>query len=75
MAIYPSSGTGAWEAALANVLSPGDRVLMFETGHFASLWNRLATRLGLTTEVLAYEGRDDLPCPPRPAGAAACRPT
>ena len=36
--IYPSSGTGAWEAALVNTLSPGDRVLMFETGHFATLW-------------------------------------
>src|SRR6478609_8764969 len=36
--VYPASGTGAWEAALANTLSPGDRVLMFETGHFATLW-------------------------------------
>ncbi len=36
--IFPSSGTGAWEAALANTLSPGDKVLMFETGHFATLW-------------------------------------
>ncbi|MDP3760733.1 MAG: aminotransferase class V-fold PLP-dependent enzyme [Ramlibacter sp.] len=59
VAIYPASGTGAWEAALANVLSPGDAVLMFETGHFASLWNRLATRLGLKTEVLAYKGKDE----------------
>ena len=38
--IYPASGTGAWEAALANTMSPGDRVLMYETGHFASLWHR-----------------------------------
>ena len=42
--VYPASGTGAWEAALVNTLSPGDRVLMFETGHFASLWNKMATR-------------------------------
>jgi alanine-glyoxylate transaminase/serine-glyoxylate transaminase/serine-pyruvate transaminase len=44
---YPSSGTGAWEAALVNTLSPGDRVLAFETGHFATLWRDLATSLGL----------------------------
>ncbi len=42
--IYPSSGTGAWEAALVNTLSAGDKVLMFETGHFASLWCELAGR-------------------------------
>ncbi|HVJ75038.1 MAG TPA: aminotransferase class V-fold PLP-dependent enzyme, partial [Casimicrobiaceae bacterium] len=51
--IYPASGTGAWEAALANTLSPGDRVLMAETGHFASLWKRLAERLGLAPDFLA----------------------
>jgi alanine-glyoxylate transaminase/serine-glyoxylate transaminase/serine-pyruvate transaminase len=45
--IYPASGTGAWEAALVNTLSPGDKVLMCETGHFASLWKRLAERLQL----------------------------
>ena len=45
--IYPASGTGAWEAALANVLSPGDRVLMYETGHFATLWKNMAARLGI----------------------------
>ncbi len=45
--IYPASGTGAWEAALVNVLSAGDRVLMFETGHFATLWKQIAERLGL----------------------------
>ncbi|MEQ1882124.1 MAG: serine--glyoxylate aminotransferase, partial [Burkholderiales bacterium] len=45
--IYPASGTGAWEAALVNTLSPGDRVLMAETGQFATLWQKLATRLGL----------------------------
>src|SRR5258708_18232770 len=43
--IYPASGTGAWEAALVNTLSPGDRVLMFETGQFAALWRELAGRL------------------------------
>ncbi|HEX3592899.1 MAG TPA: aminotransferase class V-fold PLP-dependent enzyme [Pseudonocardiaceae bacterium] len=46
--IFPSSGTGAWEAALVNTLSPGDRVLAFETGHFATLWQRMATALDLT---------------------------
>jgi alanine-glyoxylate transaminase/serine-glyoxylate transaminase/serine-pyruvate transaminase len=45
--IYPASGTGAWEAALVNTLSPGDRVLCFETGHFATLWRNMATSLGL----------------------------
>jgi alanine-glyoxylate transaminase/serine-glyoxylate transaminase/serine-pyruvate transaminase len=56
--IYPSSGTGAWEAALVNVLSPGDHVVMYETGHFAALWARLAKRLGLSTEVLEWRGDD-----------------
>ncbi len=50
--IYPASGTGAWEAALSNVLQAGDHVLMYETGHFAFLWNKLAQQLGLKTEVL-----------------------
>ncbi len=54
--IYPASGTGAWEAALANVLSPGDQVLMYETGHFASLWNKMAQRLGLKPEFLGLPG-------------------
>jgi alanine-glyoxylate transaminase/serine-glyoxylate transaminase/serine-pyruvate transaminase len=49
--IYPASGTGAWEAALVNSLSPGDRVLMAETGHFASLWCEMARRLGLEVEL------------------------
>jgi alanine-glyoxylate transaminase / serine-glyoxylate transaminase / serine-pyruvate transaminase len=48
--VYPSSGTGAWEAALVNTLSPGDRVLAFETGHFATLWRGMAERLGLSVE-------------------------
>ena len=58
--IYPASGTGAWEAALVNTLSPGDHVLMYEGGHFAALWQKLATRLGLTTEFLAYAGHDEV---------------
>ncbi|WP_136684506.1 pyridoxal-phosphate-dependent aminotransferase family protein [Falsirhodobacter xinxiangensis] len=48
--IYPSSGTGAWEAAIVNTLSQGDKVLMVETGHFATLWNNMARRLGLNVE-------------------------
>src|SRR5688500_9953182 len=55
--IYPASGTGAWEAALVNSLSPGDRVLMAETGHFATLWQKLAARLGLEVEFLAGDWR------------------
>ena len=56
VAIYPASGTGAWEAALANTMSPGDRVLMVETGQFATLWQKMATRLSLETEFLAEPG-------------------
>jgi alanine-glyoxylate transaminase/serine-glyoxylate transaminase/serine-pyruvate transaminase len=48
--VYPSSGTGAWEAALVNTLAPGDRVLAFETGHFATLWRGMAERLGLSVK-------------------------
>ena len=55
--IYTASGTGAWEAALVNTLSPGDRVLMAETGHFALLWKRLAERLGLQPEFLPGDWR------------------
>jgi alanine-glyoxylate transaminase/serine-glyoxylate transaminase/serine-pyruvate transaminase len=55
--IYSASGTGAWEAALVNTLSAGDRVLMAETGHFAALWKRLAERLGLTPEFLPGDWR------------------
>jgi len=55
--IYPASGTGAWEAALMNTLSAGDRVLMAETGHFATLWQKLATRLGLEVEFLPGDWR------------------
>ena len=56
--IYPASGTGAWEAALVNTLSPGDQVLMYETGHFAALWQKLADRLGLKTEVIRHLGAE-----------------
>jgi alanine-glyoxylate transaminase/serine-glyoxylate transaminase/serine-pyruvate transaminase len=55
--IFPASGTGAWEAALVNTLSPGDRVLMFETGHFASLWNKMATKLGVSVELVPTDWR------------------
>jgi alanine-glyoxylate transaminase/serine-glyoxylate transaminase/serine-pyruvate transaminase len=55
--IYPASGTGAWEAALANTLSPGDKVLMFETGHFAMLWQGIASELGLNVEFVAGDWR------------------
>jgi alanine-glyoxylate transaminase/serine-glyoxylate transaminase/serine-pyruvate transaminase len=57
--IYPASGTGAWEAALANTMSPGDAVLMVETGHFATLWHTMALRLGLEPEFVALPGTDD----------------
>ena len=56
--IYPASGTGAWEAALSNTLSAGDHVLMYETGHFAALWQKLAARLGLKTEIMVSPGPD-----------------
>jgi len=55
--IYPASGTGAWEAALVNCFSPGDRVLMVETGHFASLWQKMAGKLGLQVELIATDWR------------------
>ncbi|MGH3098170.1 MAG: pyridoxal-phosphate-dependent aminotransferase family protein [Streptosporangiales bacterium] len=55
--VFPSSGTGAWEAALVNTLSPGDTVLAYETGHFATLWADLARRLGLSVELLHGDWR------------------
>ena len=55
--IYPSSGTGAWESALVNTLSPGDRVLVCEVGEFGRLWGEVARRLGLDVEVLATDWR------------------
>ncbi|MEA2270336.1 MAG: alanine-glyoxylate transaminase / serine-glyoxylate transaminase / serine-pyruvate transaminase [Solirubrobacteraceae bacterium] len=54
---FPASGTGAWEAALVNTLSPGDRVLAFETGHFATLWRALAERLGLDVDLVEGDWR------------------
>jgi len=55
--IYPASGTGAWEAALCNTLSSGDRVLMYETGHFATLWQKMAAKLGLEVEFMPSDWR------------------
>ena len=55
--IFPSSGTGAWEAALVNTLSPGDKVLMYETGQFSNLWIELASRLGLEPEICEGDWR------------------
>jgi alanine-glyoxylate transaminase/serine-glyoxylate transaminase/serine-pyruvate transaminase len=57
VALYPSSGTGAWEAALVNTLSPGDTVLAFDIGHFASLWSRMAAKLGLNVQVVPGDWR------------------
>jgi len=58
--VYPASGTGAWEAALVNTLSPGDHVLMYETGHFASLWKAMAVRLGLDPEFIQSDWRSGI---------------
>src|SRR6266576_8237 len=55
--IYAASGTGAWEAALVNTLSAGDRVLMFETGHFATLWRAMAEKLGLVVDFVPGDWR------------------
>jgi Aminotransferase class-V len=55
--IFPASGTGAWEAALVNTLSPGDRVLMFDTGHFATLWRNMAARFGIEVDFVAGDWR------------------
>jgi len=55
--IYPGSGTGAWEASLVNTLSPGDKVLMFETGHFAALWKDIATKMGLQVDWVTSDWR------------------
>src|SRR5437763_6593932 len=55
--VYPASGTGAWEAALINTMSPGDKVLMYETGHFASLWKAMATKIGLQPEFIESDWR------------------
>src|SRR5487761_2614051 len=55
--IYPSSGTGAWEAAIVNTLSPGDKVLMVETGHFATLWRQMAARWGIEVDFMPGDWR------------------
>src|SRR5580704_3682646 len=65
--IFPASGTGAWEAALVNTLSPGDRVLAFETGHFATLWSKMAANLGLRVDLVPSNWRNGVD----PAVAAA----
>ena len=57
MVIFPASGTGAWESALVNTLSPGDKVLMFETGHFATLWQSIARDLGLEVDFVEGDWR------------------
>jgi alanine-glyoxylate transaminase/serine-glyoxylate transaminase/serine-pyruvate transaminase len=57
VALYPCSGTGAWEAALVNTLSPGDRVLAFDIGHFATLWSQMASKLGLDVVVVPGDWR------------------
>ncbi len=59
--IFPSSGTGAWEAAIVNTLSPGDRVLMFETGHFSNLWRQVAERFSLRVEYVPSNWRRGVP--------------
>src|SRR6201989_171442 len=55
--IFPSSGTGAWEAAIVNTLSPGDKVLMVETGHFATLWRQMAGRFGIEVDFVPGDWR------------------
>jgi alanine-glyoxylate transaminase/serine-glyoxylate transaminase/serine-pyruvate transaminase len=55
--IFPSSGTGAWEASLVNTLSPGDKVLAFDIGHFSALWNQVASRLGLEVDITQGDWR------------------
>lgn len=73
--IYPASGTGAWEAALINTLSEGDRVLMYETGHFAMLWMKMAKRLGLAPEFMKGIGAGVRTQTPLPPGFAKTRAT
>src|ERR1700710_1017457 len=58
--IYTATGTGAWEGALVNTLSPGDKVLMFETGQFANLWKKMAEKLGLVPEIVPSDWRHGL---------------
>ncbi len=67
--IYPASGTGAWEAALVNTLNAGDTVLMWETGHFASLWKKMADKLGIKSEFMGGDWRKAA-IPPRSRSAS-----
>src|ERR1700761_7377155 len=69
--IYPSSGTGAWEAALVNTLSAGDHVLMYETGHFATLWKKLADKIALNAELIPGAWRHGADAPKTKARLAA----
>ena len=71
--IFPASGTGAWEAALVNTLSPGDKILMSETGHFATLWENMARRLGLQPEFIPGDWRHGADCAAIEARLAADR--
>ncbi len=64
---FPGSGTGAWESALVNTLNPGDRVLAFETGQFATLWSKMAANLGLQVDFVPSDWRNGVD----PAVAAA----
>ena len=68
--LFPASGTGAWEAALVNAFSPGDKILMFETGHFATLWKTMATKLGLQPGI--HRVRLAQRAPTRPPSKPAC---
>ena len=67
--IYPASGSGAWEAALVNTLSPGDKVLMVETGQFATLWKKMADKLGIKSEFMGGDWRKPAD-PAKPTGSA-----
>lgn len=58
--IFPSSGTGAWEASLVNILSEGDKILMFETGHFSTLWKTMAEKLGFTVDYISGDWRSGI---------------
>lgn len=73
--IFPGSGTGAWEATIVNTLAPGDRVPMFETGHSATLWRKMAARWGITVEFVPGDWRHgaDPRCGPGHRGCQARR--
>jgi len=71
--IYTATGTGAWEAALVNTLSPGDKVLMVETGQFAALWKKMAEKLGLVPNSSRPTGASALTRPQSKHGCAKTR--